>query len=259
MRRQPGNPFNVQVVRRLIQEQEVVVPDQRRRQGDPPALATAEGREGRFPRNTRHQAVDDVAHPRIPGRDVLLAVPDDGTPNRQAGVEGVRLVERADVGPTPPRHPSRVRLQTPGQQAEQGRFSLTIAADDADAVALADAQAQRVEDHAGRELEMQGFVPEQVRHRSMLPARSAPLGTTQVTAKTLAGDRINPREENDREDAAGPSEPVHGQLSYLQVPALDVTQSAGFYEKVFGWHVELPHPSFGTNGGEVLDVPSPDR
>ena len=153
-----------------------MVPDQRRRQGDPPALATAEGGEGRLPRNTRHQAVDDVAHPRISGPDVLLALADDGTPNRQTGVERVRLVERADGGPTPHRHPPPVRLQTSRQQAQQGRFALTIAADDADAVALTDAEAQRVEDHAGRELEMQGFGPEQVRHRSMLPALSAPLG-----------------------------------------------------------------------------------
>src|SRR5437879_13241144 len=50
------------------------------------------------------------------------------------------------------------------------------------------------------------------------------------------------------EEAAGPSEPVHGQLAYLQVPALDVTQSAAFYEKVFGWHVEPPHPSFEAPG-----------
>ena len=101
--------------------------------------------------------------------------------------------------------------------------------------------------------------------------------------------------ENDREDAAGPSEPVHGQLAYLQVPAIDVTQSAAFYGRVFGWHVEPPSPSFEvpgligqwvgdrqaapdagllawiqvdhiddaldlvrTNGGEVLDGPSPD-
>ena len=98
-----------------------------------------------------------------------------------------------------------------------------------------------------------------------------------------------------QEDAAGPSEPVHGQLAYLQVPAIDVAQSATFYENVFGWHVEPPHPSFEapgligqwvsdrraapeagllawiqvdsidnaldlvrTNGGEVLDGPSPD-
>jgi predicted enzyme related to lactoylglutathione lyase len=100
---------------------------------------------------------------------------------------------------------------------------------------------------------------------------------------------------NDEGEPEGPSAAVHGQLSYLQVPATDVGQSAGFYEKIFGWHVEPPHPSFEapgligqwvedrpaapdagllawiqvdriddtldlvrTNGGEVLDGPSPD-
>ena len=100
---------------------------------------------------------------------------------------------------------------------------------------------------------------------------------------------------NDEREPEGPSAPVHGQLSYLQVPAIDVLQSAGFYEKIFGWHVEPPHPSFEApgligqwvadrpaapdagllawiqvdriddtiglvraNGGEVLDGPSPD-
>ena len=64
-------------------------------------------------------------------------------------------------------------METSCQQAQQGRFAVTIAADDADTVALVDAQAQRVEDHAGRELEMQGLGPKQVRHRSMLPALPA--------------------------------------------------------------------------------------
>jgi predicted enzyme related to lactoylglutathione lyase len=101
--------------------------------------------------------------------------------------------------------------------------------------------------------------------------------------------------EHHQEDAAGPCGPVHGQLSYLQVPAVDVTQSAGFYEKIFGWRVEPPQPGFEApgligqwvsdrpaapdagllawiqvegidntlelvraNGGEVLDGPSPD-
>jgi uncharacterized protein len=88
---------------------------------------------------------------------------------------------------------------------------------------------------------------------------------------------------------------THGQVSYLQIPALDAMQSAGFYEKVFGWHVERPYPSFESpaligqwvtdrpaapaggllawinvdriddaldlvrsNGGEVLEPPAPD-
>jgi uncharacterized protein len=40
----------------------------------------------------------------------------------------------------------------------------------------------------------------------------------------------------------------HGQLCYLQLPAVDTTKSAEFYQAVFGWHVEAPHPSFEAPG-----------
>lgn len=52
---------------------------------------------------------------------------------------------------------------------------------------------------------------------------------------------------------------THGQVSYLQIPALDAMQSAGFYEKVFGWHIERPYPSFespGLIGQWVTDRPA---
>ena len=29
----------------------------------------------------------------------------------------------------------------------------------------------------------------------------------------------------------------HGRLSYVQIPAIDVRESAKFYQKVFGWKV----------------------
>ena len=39
-----------------------------------------------------------------------------------------------------------------------------------------------------------------------------------------------------------------GQVCYLQIPALDLMESAAFYEKIFGWHIERPHPSFEAPG-----------
>jgi predicted enzyme related to lactoylglutathione lyase len=42
--------------------------------------------------------------------------------------------------------------------------------------------------------------------------------------------------------------PAHGQLGYLQLPALDVARSAAFYEAVFGWSVDLEHGSFEAPG-----------
>ena len=61
-----------------------------------------------------------------------------------------------------------------------------------------------------------------------------------------------------------PSEgpPIHGQLCYLQVPARDLWRSAEFYEKVFGWRIERPYPSFEAPGliGQWVDdrLPAPD-
>jgi predicted enzyme related to lactoylglutathione lyase len=39
-----------------------------------------------------------------------------------------------------------------------------------------------------------------------------------------------------------------GQVCYLQIPALDPMKSAEFYEKVFGWRIERPYPSFESPG-----------
>lgn len=41
---------------------------------------------------------------------------------------------------------------------------------------------------------------------------------------------------------------THGQLCYLQIPALDVAASARFYEQVFGWSVALPDSGFESPG-----------
>ena len=35
----------------------------------------------------------------------------------------------------------------------------------------------------------------------------------------------------------------HGQLTYLQIPAVDPQASARFYARVFGWKLEQGHPS----------------
>src|SRR5229473_2203948 len=46
----------------------------------------------------------------------------------------------------------------------------------------------------------------------------------------------------------------HGGLSYLHIPAVDVHQSASFYEQVFGWKIrghDTDHPSFDDGTGHV--------
>jgi predicted enzyme related to lactoylglutathione lyase len=41
---------------------------------------------------------------------------------------------------------------------------------------------------------------------------------------------------------------VHGQVCYLQMPAVDSTRSASFYEAVFGWQTEHPYQDFESPG-----------
>ncbi len=46
----------------------------------------------------------------------------------------------------------------------------------------------------------------------------------------------------------------HGGLSYLHIPAVDVHQSAVFYERVFGWKIrgrDTDHPGFDDGTGHV--------
>lgn len=42
--------------------------------------------------------------------------------------------------------------------------------------------------------------------------------------------------------------PPHGQIGYLQIPALDVARSADFYQTIFGWSVDVDHGSFEAPG-----------
>jgi hypothetical protein len=55
--------------------------------------------------------------------------------------------------------------------------------------------------------------------------------------------------------------PVQGQLSYLQIPALNVQKSSEFYARVFGWHIEHPHPGFDAPGliGQWVTDRAPTR
>jgi 2,7-dihydroxy-5-methyl-1-naphthoate 7-O-methyltransferase len=41
---------------------------------------------------------------------------------------------------------------------------------------------------------------------------------------------------------------VHGQVCYLQMPAVDSTRAAAFYEAVFGWQTEHPYQDFESPG-----------
>jgi uncharacterized protein len=50
------------------------------------------------------------------------------------------------------------------------------------------------------------------------------------------------------EEAARARRLVHGQVCYLQMPAVDGARAAAFYEAVFGWRTEHPYQDFESPG-----------
>jgi hypothetical protein len=84
---------------------------------------------------------------------VLLEVTEHGCAHGGERVEGVVLAQHTDGEPADPRHPPRVDLAVAGEHPEQRRLAPAVAADDADAVAAADAEGDGVEHLGGAERE----------------------------------------------------------------------------------------------------------
>ncbi|MGH9879834.1 MAG: VOC family protein [Pyrinomonadaceae bacterium] len=73
--------------------------------------------------------------------------------------------------------------------------------------------------------------------------------------------------ENHQDETADLNRPAthlfgHGRLSYMQIPAIDVRESARFYEKVFGWEVRgdsIDHLGFNDATGDMIGAWVTDR
>ncbi len=54
---------------------------------------------------------------------------------------------------------------------------------------------------------------------------------------------------------------VHGQLCYLQLPAVSSQRAAAFYQAVFGWRIEAHYPDFEAPGliGQWVEGRPPAR
>ena len=149
----------------LVEHDDVPVLHEQRREGDSAALAAAQATDGGGPVEVGDEPGDDVARAGVGGPLVLGAVADDRVPDGLARVEVVALGEHADAQAAAPRDAARVGRQALGEHAEQARLAVAVAADDADAVALVDAESHRVEDDARRVFEAQPLGAQQVRHQ----------------------------------------------------------------------------------------------
>jgi len=133
----------------LVEHQYVVVADEEFRQRHAAPLAAGEVCDRRVPVETREQPGGDIAHARIARPFVLGKVADDGRCHGVIVVQGVALIQDADGHATADRHPAAVWFEPPGEHRQQAGLAVAVTADDADPVALVDAQGDGVEHDLG--------------------------------------------------------------------------------------------------------------
>ena len=138
---QPGDALDVEVVGRLVEDDEVPLADEQGGQGDAPALATGHAVDDGVETDlVQAEAVEDRAHLRVAGPGVLGGVAQDRLVRGEPLVDPHVLGERADPQAAGVRHATGVRLLGLQQRLEQRGLAAAVAADDADAVVVGDAE-----------------------------------------------------------------------------------------------------------------------
>jgi hypothetical protein len=152
VRGQPGDAVDVEVVGRLVEQQDVGLVDENRRQRDPAQLPAGQLVRARVhaadARRTgpAEQAADHVPHPRVPRPGVGLLRPRAEHDLGDRGPAGtVPLVEHADPHPAAGGDAAGVDVPGAGQHAQQRRLAVAVAPHDADHVAVVDAEGHLVE------------------------------------------------------------------------------------------------------------------
>jgi len=169
---EPGDALDVEVVGGLVEEHDVPVAAEQGCERHAAPLAARELADPRVPGEVAQQAADDVAHLRVPRPLVLGTVADDGVVDRLVLGQAVGLVEHAYAGAAAHGDAPGIRLLAAREDAQQRRLAVAVAAHDADAVALADAEGHGVEDDLGRVLEVKRFRADEMSHTFSLVVRS---------------------------------------------------------------------------------------
>ena len=177
--REPAHALDVEVVRRLVEHEQVEVLDQRGRQRDPAALATGHrGDHGVQAQRRDPESVQNGPNAGV-GRPLVLGVVPERVDHRVAHGRAVGQLGplRHDGHPQTPRarHPAVVRGLLPGEHLEQRRLAAAVQADDADPVALVDAERHAVEQRPDAERLRDGLQVDQVGHRYLTTRRNCRL------------------------------------------------------------------------------------
>ncbi len=175
---QPVDALDVEVVGGLVEHEQVVVAEQHRGQRHPAPLPTGQLGDQRVvapghgdldvgQQPAEHRAHRGVARPGVgAGRQPLRAehVLEHGAVGLEVGLVEVADPQAAAVG-----HPPAVQVLPLHQGPQQRGLAVAVAADDADPVAVVEAEAHGVEDGAGGEHDGRVLGVQQVGHGAAHP------------------------------------------------------------------------------------------
>ena len=136
----------------LIEHHNVEVFGQQRSQGNSSALATAQFTDRFRPVEVVEQATDDIAHLGVAGPYVFGLFANHGLSDSHGWVEGVTLVEHSDAQITAMSHATAVWLEGLRENLHERRFTIAVSTDDADSIAVVDADGHRLENFFRRKL-----------------------------------------------------------------------------------------------------------
>ena len=146
--REPVDALDVEVVRRLVEQQQLGVVEQQPGERDPPPLAAGERLDRRVEPSREaaqvhaaEQPVEHAAERRVARPLVVGAVADELLADRPRAVEVVALAEQREPHAARAGHEPGVGLLHAGDQPQQRRLAVAVAADDADPVARRDRRA----------------------------------------------------------------------------------------------------------------------
>ena len=160
---QPADHLDVEVVRRLVEHQDVMTGDQDRGQRHPSPLAAGQPADLAVELDSGQQMCHDVARIGFGGPDVIGPTADDDVPDRGTA-EVVALPQIPHRQPRRVGDAARIGLPGPRQHLQQRRLAVAVAADDADRVVLVDPEAHTVEQRAGAISDARALDIDQVRH-----------------------------------------------------------------------------------------------
>ena len=189
MVRQPGDGANIQVVGGFVKRQDVPVADEQAHQVDAAALAAGKRAHLRVPGDVAGKARDDVADARIAGPFVLGDVAHHGALDGVVVIELVELPQHAHAHGAVAQHTALVGLEHARHHRQQRGLAVAVAAHNADAIALINAQRHAFEHRFRGEIHAHFLAAQHKRHRYQLPCIYKRLGSDRAETKA----RTQPR------------------------------------------------------------------